>query len=183
MKPLSGRLIVASPQLQDPNFAKTVVMMLRHEAEGALGVVLNRPGDKTVDDVWEMIDKQPCGCDQFVHVGGPVPGPLIALHDQQPLGESRVLPGLFMSMQKDPIEQLVQTPGAEFRLYSGHAGWGGGQLESEMEAGGWLISDAEQGDVFSDVETLWDRVCNRIGRKIVAPKIRPEQIPPDPSLN
>lgn len=183
MKPLAGHLLVASPQLQDPNFAKSVLLMLRHEDEGALGVVLNRPGDKTVDDVWEMIEKQPVGCDQFVHVGGPVPGPLIALHDQQPLSENQVLPGLYMSMQKEPIEQLVQTPEATFRLYSGHSGWGGGQLEGEMELGGWLTADAEPEDVFSDAETLWKRICNRIGRRIVAPQIRPDQIPPDPSVN
>jgi len=183
MKPLAGKLLVAAPQLQDPNFAQTVVLMLRHEDEGALGVILNRPGDKTVDDVWEMIDKQPFGRDQFVHVGGPVPGPLIALHNQEPLGESQVLRGLYMSMQRDSIEQLVQTPEAEFRLYSGHAGWGGGQLEGELTAGGWLTSAAVCDDVFAAAESLWKHVCNRIGRGIVAPNIRPEQIPPDPSVN
>ena len=183
MKSLSGKLLVASPQLQDPNFARTVVLMLQHEEQGALGVVVNRPGDKTVDDVWEMIGNDPFGCHQLVHLGGPVPGPLIAIHDQADLAEKEVLPGLYMSMQKDPIEQIVEIHDAHFRLYSGHAGWGGGQLEGEMEAGGWLTTAAQRGDVFSESETIWQEVCNRIGRRIVAPGIPEDRIPRDPGLN
>jgi putative transcriptional regulator len=183
MKSLAGHFLVASPHLRDPNFARTVVLMLQHEDQGALGVVVNRPGDKTVDEVWEMIGNEPVGCGQPVHVGGPVPGPLIAIHDQRKFAEKEVLPHLFMSMQKDSIEELVKKEGANFRLFSGHAGWGGGQLESEMNAGGWLTSPVEPPEVFSDPETMWKEVCGKIGRRIIAPNIPPERMPIDPGLN
>jgi putative transcriptional regulator len=183
MKSLAGQFLVASPHLRDPNFARTVVLMLQHEEQGALGVVINRPGDKTVDEVWEMIGNDPIGCQEAVHVGGPVPGPLIAIHDQPTFAEKHVLPNLFMSMQKDAIEQLVLQPEAKFRLFSGHAGWGGGQLEGEMRAGGWLTSAVEAPEIFSDPETIWKAICGKIGRRIIAPNIPPERLPIDPGLN
>jgi putative transcriptional regulator len=183
MKSLAGQFLVASPHLRDPNFARSVVLMLQHEEQGALGVVLNRPGDKTVDEVWEMIDSEPCGSSELVHVGGPVPGPLIAIHNQSKFAEKEILPKVFMSMQKDSIDLVVRRTGAKFRLFSGHAGWGGGQLENEMRVGGWLTWPAQAVDVFSDPELLWKSVCEKIGRKIIAPNIPPERIPKDPGMN
>ncbi|MCA9234506.1 MAG: YqgE/AlgH family protein [Planctomycetales bacterium] len=183
MKSLTGQFLVASPHLKDPNFARTVVLMLRHNEEGALGVILNRPGDKTVREVWELIDAEPCECDDDMFLGGPVPGPLIAVHDQPLLADDEVLPGVYMAMQREPIDQLVREAGAEFRLFSGHSGWGSGQLEGELEAGGWLLGPATVAEIFGDVEPLWRNVCNRIGRNIAAPGIKPDAIPDDPELN
>ncbi len=183
MASLAGQFLVASPHLRDPNFVRTVVLMLQHEDQGALGVIINRPGDKTVDEVWEMIGSEPAGCDDRVYVGGPVPGPLIAIHDQQKLGEREILPGLFMSMQKDAIDKLVTNSKGRFRLFSGHAGWGGGQLEQEMTVGGWLTSPADAADMFGDYETLWKEICARIGRRIIAANVPPERLPVDPEMN
>jgi putative transcriptional regulator len=183
MKSLAGQFLVASPHLRDPNFTRTVVLMLQHEEQGALGVVINRPGDKTVDEVWSMIGSEPPGCPELVYVGGPVPGPLIAIHDQRRLAEREVLPNLYMSMQKDAIDELVKESTAQFRLFSSHSGWGGGQLEGELKVGGWLISPVEITDVFSDHDAIWKEVCGRIGRRIVAPNIPAERLPIDPELN
>jgi putative transcriptional regulator len=183
MKSLAGQFLVASPHLRDPNFAHSVVLMLQHEEQGALGVVVNRPGDKTVDEVWQMIGSDPFGCNQLVHVGGPVPGPLIALHNQRNFAEKEILPKLYMSMQKDSIDVLIRRADAKFRLFSGHSGWGGGQLEDEMRVGGWLTAPAQASEVFSDPETLWKSVCGEIGRRIIAPNIPPERMPRDPGMN
>ncbi len=183
MKSLAGQFLVASPHLRDPNFAHSVVLMLQHEEQGALGVVINRPGDKTVDEVWEMIGSEPCGCDQLVHVGGPVPGPLIALHDQKKHSEREILPKLYMSMQKDAIDAIVREKKARFRLFSGHSGWGGGQLENEMRVGGWLTTPAQPSAVFADPDGLWKSVCGEIGRRIIAPNIPADRMPKDPNLN
>lgn len=183
MNSLAGHFLVASPHLRDPNFTRTVVLMLQHEEQGALGVVINRPGDKTVDDVWTMIESKPPGRHDVVFVGGPVPGPLIAIHDQRHLSEREILPRLYMSMQKDAIDELVKKEKANFRLFSGHSGWGGGQLEGELTVGGWLTTPADAADVFSDYETVWKTVCGRIGRRIIAPNIPEERLPIDPELN
>lgn len=183
MKSLAGHFLVASPYLRDPNFAQSVVLMLQHEEQGALGVVVNRPGNKTVDEVWEMIGNEPIGCHDPVHVGGPVPGPLIALHNVRRLSEKEILPQLYMSMQKDAIDALVRREGAKFRLFSGNSGWGSGQLENEMRVGGWLTMSARPELVFADHEELWKTVCAEIGRSIMAPNLPPERLPKDPGLN
>lgn len=183
MKSLAGQFLVASPHLKDPNFTRTVVLMLQHESQGALGVVVNRPGNKTVEEVWAMIGGEPCPSDQRVYVGGPVPGPIIAIHDQRELAEKEVLPKLFMSMQRDAIDELVRKPRAVYRLFSGHSGWGAGQLEGELNVGGWLTATASAEEVFADYETVWSAVCGRIGRAILAVDIPPDRLPPDANMN
>lgn len=183
MKSLTGKLLVASPQLRDPNFAQTVVLMIQHESQGAFGVILNRPGDKTVQEVWEMIGKEPCECQEPVYVGGPVPGPLIALHMSDSLSDQQVLPGLYVTAQATAFDELVKLAEPAFRIYSGHAGWAAGQLESELKLGGWLTIDADRDDVFADPEGLWKQVTSRIGLSILAPNLKPDQVPRDPGLN
>lgn len=183
MKSLTGKFLVASPQLSDPNFSQTVVLMIQHEPQGALGLVLNRPSEKTVSEVWEMIGKTPCSVEQLVHIGGPVPGPLLALHTLASYADQEVLPGLYVTAQESAFEELVNQSEEEFRLYSGHAGWSAGQLDGELEASGWLTTSATAEDIFSDYETLWKRTTSRIGIGILAPGVRPEQVPKDPGLN
>ncbi|WP_218931976.1 YqgE/AlgH family protein [Adhaeretor mobilis] len=169
--------------MKDPSFARTVTLMLRHEESGALGVVLTQPGNKTVSEVWELIEAPPVDCHDDVFNGGPVPGPMIALHDSESHSEQEVLPGLHMAMQRDAIDSLVRSEDSVYRLYSGHAGWGGGQLEEELQASGWLKTPASINEVFSDHETLWQRTISKIGISIAAPNIDPSQVPSDPGLN
>ncbi|WP_425397910.1 YqgE/AlgH family protein [Aeoliella sp.] len=182
---IAGKLLVASRTLRDPNFARTVVLMLEHSEEGALGVVLNRPSPKTVCEVWESLGEDLVDNDEFVYLGGPVPGPLVALHAIEELGEKRIIPGVYMSVQRDVIQQLVHTPDTRLRLYSGHSGWGGGQLEDELEAGGWHVTPAVTDDVFGDTEFdhLWNQVLERIAINIMLPGVSPDELPPDPSMN
>lgn len=180
---LSGQLLVASRKLRDPNFARTAVLLLEHTDDGALGVVLNRQADRTVREVWEAIDAEPCDSDQNLNIGGPVPGPLIALHTAEELADNRVLPGLYVSMQRDAVDKLVRQEEHPFRLYTGNAGWGGGQLEGELEAGGWLTAPGGVDDVFGDPSDLWLKVTRRIGLSIIMPGIDPGDVPDDPTVN
>jgi putative transcriptional regulator len=180
---LTGHFLVASRYLRDPNFARSVVLMIHHNPEGAMGVVINRPSDKTVREVWEMIGNDPCDREDFIFIGGPVPGPLVALHTIEAFGQHEVLPGLHVATHKDALDLIVRKTDVQVRLYSGHAGWGGGQLEGEMEAGGWLSTRATLDDVFADHETIWKSVTQRIGLEIMAPELDKEHVPPDPSLN
>lgn len=180
---LTGHFLVASRYLRDPNFVKSVVLMIQHDEEGAVGVVINRPADKTVRDVWDAIGYDPCERDDLIYVGGPVPGPLVAVHTLEPYSEREVLPGVHVSMHRDAIDLIVRKKDVSLRLYSGHAGWGGGQLEDELEAGGWLTIEATKDDVFADHETIWKSVTERIGLEIMAPDIDEKFVPTDPSLN
>ncbi len=146
-------------------------------------MVLNRLGDRTVSEVWDAIDADPCDCQQLLNLGGPVSGPLIALHTSDELSEKQVLPGLHMSLQRDGIDRLVRQDEHPFRLYSGNSGWGGGQLEDEMKVGGWLTTPARVEDVFADPDALWRDVASRIGLEIMLPGKKFGKLPPDVGMN
>ena len=165
-----GKLLIAEPMLGDPNFERTVVLMIEHRAEGALGVVLNRPSDLEVGavlDEWADLAAAP----SVLYIGGPVePNGVLAL------GRSRgdaVAPGWTpvvgdvgtIDLHLEPEEV---APGvAAIRFFVGYSGWGGGQLESELAEGAWLVVDAIADDVFApDPETMWRSVLRRQGGKV-----------------
>ncbi|MCA9229884.1 MAG: YqgE/AlgH family protein [Planctomycetales bacterium] len=183
MESLSGKLLVAAPQLRDPNFVQTVVLIIQHEPQGALGVILNRPSQQSVREVCEILDHQPCSSDRPIYSGGPVPGPLLAVHTASSHADQEILPGLFVSAKESSFHNLLDNEQDHWRIYSGHAGWGEGQLDGELRAGGWLTTDAVIEDIFSDYQTLWKRMTSRIGLNILVPGLRPDQVPKDPGLN
>lgn len=183
MTTYAGQLVVASRGLRDPNFRHTVVLMLEHNDDGALGVILNRPAERTIEQVWDAIDFEPCDCDQLLNTGGPVQGPLIALHTCEELGEKQLAEGLYLSMQKEMVDPLVRQDDYPFRIYAGNSGWGGGQLEGEMLAGGWFVTPSKVSDIFFDHEKLWTEVTNRLALKILMPDKDVREIPEDPSVN
>jgi putative transcriptional regulator len=183
MKSLKGRFLVASPHLADPNFFRSVVLMIQHDEEGAFGVVLNRPTNNTIADLWELISQLPCDNQDPVHVGGPVAGPLIALHSDFPHSEMEVTRGVYLASDKESIIQIVTKPQGSFRLFVGYSGWAAGQLDAELEAGGWLTEPATREDIFSDHADLWNRVSRRIGLEILSPTIKNLWVPDDPSMN
>lgn len=157
---------MAQPSLRDPNFEHTVVLLLEHSGEGALGVVLNRPSEFDVDGAlpnWARLATHPA----VVFVGGPVveEGTAICLaHARGPVPDDifkAVLPGVG-TLDVDQLPETVGTAIEEVRLFAGYAGWGAGQLEGEIEAGGWFVVDARPLDAFTtDPGGLWRAVLGR----------------------
>lgn len=150
---LRGRLLVAAPSLRDPNFARSVVYLLEHGPEGALGVIINRPSQIEVDEVleeWALRAAPPA----VVFRGGPVAeAGAIAL---QPGGDAVEIVDLHVPPDRTDAEVI--------RLFLGHSGWGPEQLDDEIDAGGWIPLAADAGDVFSaEPEELWERVLRRAG--------------------
>lgn len=182
MKSLQGHFLVASPHLPDPNFYRTVVLLLQHDGEGAFGVILNRPGRTTVAEAWKLFGEGPCHSQQRVYRGGPVEGPPLALHTLRSCGQSEVLPGLFVTSRGEWLRRVVRGE-KQFRLFLGYAGWGAGQLDSELEMGGWLVHPASLPDVFLEPESMWKRVTGEIGLQILAPTIGRQRVPEQPWLN
>lgn len=182
METLQGHLLIAIPELADPNFFRSVVLVIQHDEAGATGVVLNRPSNMTVAEVWAEVSEQACDCLQPVHVGGPVEGPLIALHSSLNLGESLVLPGVLVSMSREQLDDLVSQTEYPFRLFSGYSGWGPGQLENEISVGGWLIMPAQPEHVFASPDELWKQVCAAVGASVMKAQMG-KHVPVDPSLN
>src|SRR5436190_3140807 len=142
MGSLQGNFLIASPHLGDGNFNRSVVLMVKHDEEGAFGFVLNRPTGSTVAEIWKLIAEQPSDCEQPIYLGGPVQGPLMAVHALASAAETEILSGVYLSAHKDQLREVVAAEKAPFRLFSGYSGWGAGQLEGELEAGGWLVSPA-----------------------------------------
>jgi putative transcriptional regulator len=155
MASLRGRLLLAGPGLIDPNFFRTVVLVLEHSDEGALGVILNRPTDLAVRDAlpsWGDTVSEP----DVVFVGGPVsPGTAIAI-GRGPDVEPVV--GGFGMVDLDREPDVFR----EVRLFSGYAGWGPGQIEGELLEDAWLVLAPEPDDVATtDADDLWSTVLAR----------------------
>jgi len=170
--PTKGRLLVATPPLEDPNFDRTVIYMLEHHDDGALGVVVNRPTDEQLDeplDRWSDLQAAPAA----VFHGGPVePNALIALAlSDRPLqtGSDELSPvsGRVASADLSTDPAFVAAQVSAIRIFRGYAGWGPGQLEGEIEAGAWLVLDAEPDDIFDgDPDALWRSVIRRQGGRL-----------------
>jgi len=182
-KSLKGHFLVASPHLMDPNFVRTVVLLMHHSEDGAFGVVLNRPTESTIGELWEKVGQSPCDSDQRVHMGGPVSGPLMAVHTDASLAEMEIVPGVYFAAQRDHLEGLLQQDEHAFRFFVGHSGWGGGQLESELEQGAWLTTPASPDHVFCNEEDLWRKVTQKIGQAMITDMLGLKGVPKDPSAN
>lgn len=183
MNSLKGHFLVASPHLQDPNFNHSVVLLIQHTHEGAFGVVLNRPTENTVQEIWTQVGEGECDDLRHVNLGGPVSGPLLALHSKEALSELEVVPGVYFAAQRENLEKLVTAPEHPYRLFVGHSGWGKGQLEREIEEGSWLTTPASAEFVFYDQDDLWNRVTQKIGRSILGNALKIKHVPPDISCN
>ena len=182
---LSGKLVVAAPGMDDPNFEHAVILMVEHHDEGALGLVLNRPTNTRVDEVWEQISSLPCPLDQALLRGGPCPGPLMLLHDRPTLAQVRVCPGVCFTTEEPMVQELLTEPAGPLSFFLGYAGWAAGQLENELSQGAWLVTHASSNIVFDpDADDgLWMRVITSIDRSLAMLAMNPRLIPTDPSMN
>lgn len=183
MESLEGQLLVAAPQLTDPNFARALVLLIQHGQEGALGVVVNRPLGKSVQELWREVGSAPCPSRQPVHLGGPVPGPLMALHTRPNLAEAEPAPGVFFAAKKQHLDELVLSEEPAYKVFVGHAGWGAGQLESELGQGAWRTTPATPQCVFSTDDSLWEIVFRQLGHSLLKSMLHMNELPPDPTVN
>lgn len=183
MDSLRGHLLVASPRLPDANFYRSVVLIIQHDDQGAFGVVLNRPLEDTIGEIWLKIAGQPCENQQPINLGGPIAGPLMALHADKACSENEILPGVHFATHKDNLNRLVRDSACPFRIFSGYAGWAAGQLENELEVGGWMTLRASYEFVFADTDIMWKKASQDIGHDITTPLLGKVDLPEDPSSN
>ena len=156
------------PQLGDPNFHRSVVLMIEHGDEGAMGLVVNRASPLKLR---ELSKKQSLKVAaererEAIFVGGPVePQRGFALHDCGGIAEKlEVCSGLYLSITLDALQPLLEDPNPRLRFCLGYAGWGPKQLEKEISAGAWLFTEAEGEPVFNDAPNkLWDATLRRMG--------------------
>ena len=181
MDSVRGQLLIAGPSLLDPNFWRTVVLMIEHTDEGALGLVLNRPSETTVGEAVPQLDELVDADDQLF-IGGPVqPSSVIVLAEFEDATDAALIAfeniGVIgTGSSPDSLAAGVRTG----RAFVGHAGWGPGQVDSELERGDWILEPARRHDAFSGApQELWSDVLTRKGGSyaLIA------RMPPDPSVN
>lgn len=163
---LAGRLLVATPKLEDPNFARSVVLLLDHDDDGALGVIISRPTTVPVAEVlpgWSALVTGP----DVLFSGGPVATDsalavaVLDGYDEEPVGWRPLYPGAGL-VDLDAPPELLEGMLAGMRVFAGYAGWGAGQLENEVAEGAWYVVSAENEDLLCpDAELLWRRVLRR----------------------
>ncbi len=178
---LRGQLLVAGPDLLDPNFRRSVLLVGEHGEEGAMGVILNRPSPVSVADavppLAELVDDA-----DLVHVGGPVqPQAIVVLGDFRHPDEAGALVLGSIGFLPGEIETAADVGSlARARVFAGYAGWGPGQLESEIAEESWILEPALPDDVFTDEpDGLWSTVLRRKGGAFAVLAL----MPPDPSSN
>ena len=164
-----GVLLYAMPGLRDPNFAQTVVLLLEHGSDGSLGVVLNRPTARTVDDALD-VRAGTSGIDLHVTWGGPVqPEAVLSLvRTLRPGPRARTILGdVHLTPDLDDVRQVLGERGGRLRvrIFSGYAGWGRGQLAAEVRAGSWVPEPADAATVFStEPSRMWEKVREILSR-------------------
>ncbi len=178
---LRGKLLIASPALADPSFARSVVLIAEHTSDGAMGLVLNRPSDAevavAVDELGAIVAPG-----DLVYEGGPVqPSAVMVLAEfNDPTDAAAVVLGDvgFLPSESD-LEALAEGL-RRARVFAGHSGWSPGQLDAELEEGSWIVVEARIDDVFApDPDELWGEVLERKGGAFAVLARMPE----DPSVN
>lgn len=170
---LAPGFVIAMPQLTDPNFRQSVVLLIKSSEEGALGVIINRPSDLTIRELcdnhgldYEGPDEQP------LMIGGPVEMQthLLVLHGEEPIlgdladKETRVAPGVRLISATEGLAKLASLGSVRVRCFAGYAGWGPGQIQSEIEEGAWLPLPADASLLFAqDSSEIWSRAIRSAG--------------------
>jgi putative transcriptional regulator len=171
-----GSLLVAQEKLGDPNFAHSVVLILDHDDNGTVGLIVNRRSGASLSDLFPRLkeaSKDP------IYEGGPVEltsGQALILGAQKLKDATRIVGDVYSTRDKHAIEKLIKAKvsPAQFRLYLGYAGWEPGQLEAEIRIGAWRITTAESEMIFdSNPETLWQRLRREWDQRVAVLEFRP----------
>ncbi|MCL2647143.1 MAG: YqgE/AlgH family protein [Phycisphaerales bacterium] len=187
--PLKGKVLIAVPELLDPNFARAVVLIIQHDENGAMGLILNRPLETTVQEAWTQVSSVPYPNADPLYQGGPCEGPLMVLHQDPNRAQTEITDedgngggGVYLSTDADAVRALVTDALEPIKFFVGYAGWSAEQLESELKQGAWLVAPLEPAYMFSTPPELWLSLLKQT-RHTTMPAVDPRRIPPDPSVN
>lgn len=184
MTTLKGHLIVASPDLLDPNFARSVLLMFEHTKGGAAGLILNRPTVATIGDISEQVFSEAFEWDKPLNLGGPVVGPLLVLHTEETLSDQEVMDGLYTTVDAVKVQILLRKRVEPSLILANYAGWGPGQLEAEIREGSWLLTPATIPMVYeTSDEDGWAAIVREIEANRLPKILGIREVPDDPSLN
>lgn len=160
-------LLLSMPQMQDPNFARTVVLLCEYSPEGAFGLVLNRPTDMPATAMVHLDPPIIGGNELPLWIGGPVEPQRgwILLADEPDTESKSIRDGLYLSTSQDVLREVLATrPAPRARVLAGYAGWGPGQLDEELAQSAWLLGDVDLDIVFDLApDLMWETAIRRLG--------------------
>ena len=177
---LTGKFLLSSQTLLDPNFVRTAVLIVRHDDEGAFGLIVNRPMLISVAQTLGKLIEMAENVRESIHFGGPCQGPVFVLHTDPAIGGESPISGVYVTTDREAIEALLASSAEPVKFFGSYSGWGSDQLETELADGSWVILDATVHDVFSDSERLWQHLQSRAN---LSKFIDPSKIPEDPTVN
>lgn len=180
---LQGNCLLASPFMDDPHFFRSAVLTVQHADDHSMGLILNRPTHFSLHKVVSMICEEKCVHEGLLYCGGPVDGPLLALHDQDQIGGSVCFDSLKICTEQSELIKLFRTKGARLKLFDGLSAWGPGQLEDELETGSWLVTDIDADEALSFEEDLWESLIRRIGFNVLSVDDKIADRPSNPEWN
>jgi putative transcriptional regulator len=168
---LAGYLMVASPGIDDPIFSKSVCIVVEHSEQRTLGIVLNRRLSVKSAALWEELlngEAEPVNPATYINFGGPLDGPVLAIHSHEQLAEGGNNQGVFLSAQTDTLRKLAMVVPNQCRLYVGNVLWKPSQLERAIVDGDWHVLPAIPEIVFADEQRMWRQSIQTVGNSIMA---------------
>lgn len=165
---IAPSLLLSMPQLNDPNFRRTVILLCEHNPNGAFGLVMNRPTETPACSAVHLDPPVQHDSGLRLWIGGPVEpqrGWILLGHDPTGVEAVRVREGIYLSTSLVLLRRFLEAPPPpRVRLLTGYAGWGPGQLDAELAASAWLLSDADTELIFTtDAESMWEAAIRRLG--------------------
>ncbi len=166
-----GCILVASPAMRNEMYSHSVCLLVHHGKEGSVGVFLNRSFSENPAELWKHLagENATAGSHRRLHFGGPMSGPVIALHNQPDLAEYTTVDGVYLAAQLENLQQLVQSKDeTEVRIIVGQATWKPGELDAELREGKWLPIPVSPQLVFASDDEMWGRAMRQIANHFVA---------------
>lgn len=201
----AGNLLIASSLMEQPVVNRAVCLLVHHDQEGAIGVMLNRPMQPNPQALRELMgeslpeeksdsaaasrlasedESAPNGSrGDLLHFGGPLSGPLMAIHGSSQYAEAETGNGIYVAAQRQHLEQLVRQQTCPFRLIVGHLGWGPDQLQGELDRGYWHLLPATAQAVFTADTDMWPQLIRRATANSLASWIGTPDVPGAAELN
>jgi len=178
-----GNLLVAAPHQLDPNFVQGVILVVKHSDQGAFGLIVNRPRKRSDDVLRQSKAGRHSHEKANLYFGGPVTGPLMAVHRDRILGEIEILPGLFFSGGEENVLAVMRRKRQPCRIFAGYTGWGPKQLEYEIELGVWRTVDATAERVLFPNPDLWYELHREAVETMYREILHVRYVPRSPILN
>jgi putative transcriptional regulator len=167
IKPASGKILISEPFMMDPNFKRSVILIVEHEEEGTVGFVLNQETEVFLSDIMEELNE----ISMRLFIGGPVqPDTLHFIHTMKDLeGGKEILPGVFWGGNFEQLKIMInngQVDINDFRFFIGYSGWGIGQLDEEIDQNSWIVADTNKENLFAEYyEDFWKETVRSLGSK------------------